>query len=251
MPRPIKKFTGGTKVADELNYMAEILNALLGMSVDGGELAIKPGVGATLAIDKDDLFRIAQMTSDLASASDGKLDPQSGTAKLLIPGIDSDNPDVIDALIDLENADDIDVHNRLGFSLSEGDLTLLIHDLRTGEWWPVGGGGSGETQILSFDIISSDFSDRSGLANIVTRSFSGAAYGSILSDSVVAIYDIEGCHLNEPNVDLTGRQGSAVLTYTTQTAADLWFGGSLAYAPEKYWRVFELCCADPVCEPVA
>ena len=138
--------------------------------------------------------------------------------------------------------------NALGGTFSADQKLIVWWDAQRSLWVPGGtGGGGGDTQILSFLIVSSDPTTRSALAEIRTKAFEGEAYGSILNDTVVNVYDLNGCWLNEPNVDLTGRYGDAVLTYITQEAADLFFSG---YAPAKYWRVIGLCCAEPECEPI-
>lgn len=106
---------------------------------------------------------------------------------------------------------------------------------------------SGGTQIITFLIVSSDPTSREAIVELNERSFRGKTYGSFLGDTVVYVYDTEGCHLNEPNVDLTGRRGKAVLMYVNAEVAALHFGG-LEYAPEKYWQVLSICCPTTVCE---
>lgn len=106
-------------------------------------------------------------------------------------------------------------------------------------------GSAGGASIISFSVISSDAITRSALVDIRQRAFSGQVFGSILGDTVVTVYDTDGCYLNEPNVDLTGRRGKALLTITDQEAKDLHFGGA---GPAKYWNVLSLCCPQVVCE---
>jgi hypothetical protein len=105
----------------------------------------------------------------------------------------------------------------------------------------------GQTQIINFQIISSDPTNRSALVQIEQRAFRGTVYGSILEDSVVSVYDTLGCNLNEPNVDLTGRFGQAVLMYTDDAAAALHFSDEYE-PPERYWCVTNICCPQVVCE---
>lgn len=112
-----------------------------------------------------------------------------------------------------------------------------------------GGGRAGETQIINFQIVSSDPVTRTAIVQIEQRAFTGAAYGSYLEDSVVDVYDTDGCYLNETDVDLTARRGKAVLMYTDDAAAALHFPDDYN-PPTKYWCVLTLCCPNVSCETV-
>lgn len=107
-----------------------------------------------------------------------------------------------------------------------------------------GGGGN----IIAFQIVSSDPTTFSAYVQIRQRSFLGEVYGSDLGDTVVDVYDTDGCYLNEPNVDLTDRKGHAVLVYTDDEAEALHFAGYGGAAPERYWKVIGLCCANTSCD---
>lgn len=123
------------------------------------------------------------------------------------------------------------------FSEPAGGVAAILRD----------GGGGTPGQIISFQIISSDPTIRSALVQIEQRSFPGTAYGSILDDTVVTVYDTAGCRLNEPNVDLTARRGEAVLMLVDDAAiATHWPDGY--DVPEKYWYVLNLCCPQVICE---
>lgn len=113
--------------------------------------------------------------------------------------------------------------------------------------WEVGSGLSGETQVINFQIVSSDPTTRSALVQIEQRAFLGKVFGSFLEDTVVYVYDTLGCNLNEPNEDLTGRFGQAVLMYVDDAAAELHFADQYE-PPEKYWVVMNICCPQIVCE---
>jgi hypothetical protein len=109
-----------------------------------------------------------------------------------------------------------------------------------------GGGGSG-TKIISFAIVSSDPTTRSAQVEIRQRSFDGTVYGSTLNDEVVEVFDTDGCYLNEPNVELTGRLGKAVLMKVDDEAAETHFAD--AYDPPVwYWNVLSVCCPSTICE---
>lgn len=101
-------------------------------------------------------------------------------------------------------------------------------------------------RIISFAIVSSDPALRSAQVEIRQRSFPGTVYGSTLEDSVVEVYDTDGCYLNEPNVDLTGRLGKAVLMLVDAEAEAAHF--PTGTVPVKYWNVLSLCCPSIVCE---
>ncbi len=113
--------------------------------------------------------------------------------------------------------------------------------------WQQRPSGGGETQIINFQITSSDPNTRRALVQVEQRAFRGQVYGSILNDEVVYVYDTRGCYLNKKNEDLTGRFGSAVLMYTDDAAAELHFSEQYE-PPEKYWCVLDVCCPNIVCE---
>jgi hypothetical protein len=122
-------------------------------------------------------------------------------------------------------------------------------DLKWDETRGVWVGGAGETQIINFQIASSDPTTRSAIVQIEQRAFKGTAYGSFLEGEVVYVYDTDGCYLNEPSVDLTARRGKAVLMYTDDAAAALHFSGDYS-PPEKYWCVLSICCPNASCETI-
>lgn len=105
-----------------------------------------------------------------------------------------------------------------------------------------------EMQCISFAVISTDPANRSAIVEIRQRTFRGEVYNSILNDTVVDVYDTDGCFLNEPNVDLTGRLGKAMLFYTNEEAIRAHFDNDATYAPPRYWNVFNLCCPHNECE---
>lgn len=141
-------------------------------------------------------------------------------------------------------------------SATSGPIELLfVPDLPEEEEYPFelecvvrfGQVQGGETQIINFQVVSSDPTTRSALVQIEQRAFRGQVYGSILNDEVVYVYDTRGCYLNKRNEDLTGRFGSAVLMYTDDAAAELHFSEQYE-PPERYWCVQDLCCPNIVCE---
>ena len=111
--------------------------------------------------------------------------------------------------------------------------------------WQFHGTGGGANWIR-FQIVSSDHTTASALVLIRQRSFTGAAYGSSLADTVIdSVYDTAGCYLNEANVELTGRSGFAMLMLTDSEAIDLHFGGYTG--PAWYWMVTGICCPSLDC----
>jgi hypothetical protein len=115
-----------------------------------------------------------------------------------------------------------------------------------GRWHKKGGGGGSGAKIIDFQIISSDPSIREALVQIEQRTVEGTVYGSTLGDTVVYVYDSKGCFLNEPNVDLTGRQGTAGLYLVDDAAIALHFATDYT-PPTWYWNVINLCCPQTVC----
>lgn len=143
---------------------------------------------------------------------------------------------------------------------AEGDVFYAAYNKDSGRLEAIGGGGGG-AKIIAFAIVSTDPTNRSALVEIRQRTFPGKVYGSILEDTVVTVYDTDGCYLNEPNVDLTGRLGKATLMYIDEEAAAAHFEGytsdsacddyntsSQGCLPLKYWNVISLCCPSTICE---
>ena len=143
---------------------------------------------------------------------------------------------------------------------AEGDVFYAVFNKDSQRLEVLGGAGGG-AKIIAFAIVSSDPTNRSAVVEIRQRTFTGKVYGSILDDSVVTVYDTDGCYLNEPNVDLTGRLGKATLMYVDDEAAAAHFEGyttgsdcdnyltsSQGCLPLKYWNVISLCCPSTVCE---
>jgi hypothetical protein len=117
---------------------------------------------------------------------------------------------------------------------------------RTGRWHKKGGGSGTGAKIIDFQIISADPSIREALVQIEQRTVEGTVYGSTLGDTVVYVYDTKGCFLNEPNVDLTGRFGTAGLYLVDDAAIALHFADDYT-PPTWYWNVINLCCPQTVC----
>lgn len=134
---------------------------------------------------------------------------------------------------------------RTGYTV--GSKLIAYFDPQRNAYIPISSGGPSETQIINFQIVSSDPTTRSALVQIEQRAFRGKVYGSILNDEVVYVYDTRGCYLNKRNEDLTGRFGEAVLMYTDDAAAELHFSNQYE-PPERYWCVQDLCCPNIVCE---
>lgn len=143
---------------------------------------------------------------------------------------------------------------------SEGDAFWAAYNKDSQRLEVISGGGGG-AQIIAFAVVSVDPVHRSAQVEIRQRTFRGKVYGSILEDSVVTVYDTDGCYLNEPDVDLTGRLGKATLMYVDQEAIDAHFfdlnddtdcsdgsGTGPACVPTRYWNVISLCCPATICE---
>lgn len=180
--------------------------------------------------------RRAVLTSDLASPTTALVAMESATFKML--QLQSDGTSV---LLPTEYTG---YNNDPSFSASSGDAVKV--EWVDGRWLFVKSASAGGSKIISFSIISSDPTLRSAEVEIRQRSFTGTVYGSTLGDTVVTVYDTDGCFLNEPNVDLTGRNGKAVLMYTDAEAEAIHFPDY--DVPAQYWNVLNLCCPNVVCE---
>ena len=136
-------------------------------------------------------------------------------------------------------------------SKKEGDFFYAAYNKGNQRIEIIASGGEGGAKIISFAIVSSDPTIRTAQVEIRQRSFSGKVLGSILEDSVVQVYDTDGCYLNEPNVDLTGRLGKAILMLVDTEAQQAHFPANpvpVDPVPTKYWNVISLCCPSIVCE---
>lgn len=132
-------------------------------------------------------------------------------------------------------------------SADDGPLEILYAPGSTGEQDCVvrfAAVGGTPTQIISFAIVSSDPTLRSALVEVRQKTFTGLAYGEDPDTNTLTVYDTDGCWLNEPNVDLTGRLGKAVLQFVDAEAEAAHFEYDV---PEKYFNVLTLCCANLDC----
>jgi len=176
------------------------------------------------------------LTADLGAPVSSLAEMASATFKFL-----ELQPDGTSVLLPTEYTG---YNNDPEFSASSGQsISVLWID---GRWLIVKSGGESGSKIISFAIISSDPTLRSAQVEIRQRSFTGTVFGSTLDDTVVTVYDTDGCYLNEPNVDLTGRNGKAVLMYVDAEAEAAHFPDY--DVPTQYWNVLSLCCPNVVCE---
>ena len=127
-----------------------------------------------------------------------------------------------------------------------GDAFYVLYNEDSKRWEVMGQSVGGGAKWIRFIIVSSDPTISSAIVNIRQRSFTGPAYGSVLSDTVIdSVYDTAGCYLNEINVDLTGRSGFAMLMLVDDEAELLHFDGY--DAPKWYWMVTGICCPSLSC----
>ena len=101
---------------------------------------------------------------------------------------------------------------------------------------------------VRFQIVSSDPTTFTGLAEVLAwdYGFTLTQVPALILGSVIEICDPRACFLNEPNVDLTGRQGTAV--YRQGVLDDICRTG---YEPfPGVWEVDGLCCRLLSCDVV-
>jgi len=106
----------------------------------------------------------------------------------------------------------------------------------------------GKLSSVRFQIVSSDPTTFTGLAEVLAwdYGFTLEQVPDLILGSVIEICDPRACFLNEPNVDLTGRQGTAV--YRQGVADDICRTG---YEPfPGVWEVDGLCCRLLSCDVV-
>jgi hypothetical protein len=111
------------------------------------------------------------------------------------------------------------------------------------------GGGGGVITNVRFQIVSSDPTTFTGLAEVLAwdYGFTLTQVPALILGSVIEICDPRACFLNEPNVDLTGRQGTAVYRQGVGSD-DICRAG---YAPfPGVWEVDGLCCRLLSCDVV-
>lgn len=108
--------------------------------------------------------------------------------------------------------------------------------------------GDGVVKEVRFKIVSSDPTTFTGLAEVLAwdYGFTLQQVPDLILGSVIEICDPRTCFLNEPNVDLTGRQGTAV--YRQGLLDDVCRTG---YEPfPGVWEVDGLCCKLLSCDVV-
>ena len=139
------------------------------------------------------------------------------------------------------------------YGFNKDDAEALVQSISNGEDWfpeikPRGGGRSVVTSVR-FEIVSSDPTTLTGLATLLAWNYGftqSQIPAAILGNTVIEICDPKGCFLNEPNVDLTGRQGTAV--YRQGLPGEFC---RLGYAPfDGVWEVETLCCKLISCEVI-
>ena len=139
-------------------------------------------------------------------------------------------------------------------SKSEGDIFYTVYN-KDSKRWEVLTAAKGVVTEVRFQIVSSDPTTFTGLAEVLAWD-----YGFTLTQvpalirglepqvgSVIEICDPRACFLNEPNVDLTGRQGTAVYRQGVGSD-DICRTG---YEPfPGVWEVDGLCCRLLSCDVV-
>lgn len=114
--------------------------------------------------------------------------------------------------------------------------------------WQHQPGGAVVTRVR-FEIVSSDPTTLTGLGTILSWNYGftqSQIPASILGNTVIELCDPKGCMLNEPNVDLTGRQGDA--EYRQGLPDAICRNG---YEPfPGVWEVTGLCCRLIACEVI-
>lgn len=140
------------------------------------------------------------------------------------------------------------IWNRTTTSVSI-DQVVFAKEVYPDRWHLIVGGGSGVVTSIRFEIVSSDPTTLTGLALILAWNYGftqSQIPASILGNTVVEICDPKGCFLNEPNVDLTARQGTAV--YRQGLPETVCRPG---YPPfDGVWEVETLCCRLIECEVI-
>ena len=86
--------------------------------------------------------------------------------------------------------------------------------------------------IIRFQIVSADSLNRTALVQLESRPADGNVPNTSLGGTITTVYDPNGCFLNEPAVNFTGRFGFAV-----------W----LVYQSSARWEIFSLCCDAGEC----
>ncbi len=178
------------------------------------------------------------LLEDLLGTDDPDV-PTSARARIKVPSVGSN------ALVNDVAPNEITVLNRSAVDWYFGAVGVATEIYPDKFFFGAPATSSG-SQMIAFSIVSSDPAIRSALVEIRQRSFAGPVYGSTLDDTVVTVYDTDGCYLNEPNVDLTGRNGHAELMLTDAEAESVHFPDY--DVPPKYWKVIGLCCPNTVCE---
>ena len=126
----------------------------------------------------------------------------------------------------------------------------LNNPLPQGRWqgrYPINN-GSVITNVR-FQIVSSDPTTFTGLAEVLAWDYGSTLeqVPALILGSVIEICDPRACFLNEPNVDLTGRQGTAVYRQGVGSD-DICRTG---YEPfPGVWEVDGLCCRLLSCDVV-
>lgn len=123
------------------------------------------------------------------------------------------------------------------------EATIVLATLHHGRWHIVPFGGDNCDEVR-FQIVSADPTTRTALGEIMARPVGCSDVPeSTLGGTIIEICDPSGCYFNEPNVNLTGREGWAKRMMPVHE--------NICQPDPNYlvpqWEVYALCCETPTC----
>lgn len=118
-------------------------------------------------------------------------------------------------------------------TFSAGDEVFIIQHRQSRRWYVISSGGAA-FEWIAFTIVTADCENNSAEVTVDKTScgMAGAVTDELASGTVI-VYDDLGCFLNEPNADLVGRRGQAILAQTDTSGCE--------------WQISALCCYEDTC----
>ena len=141
---------------------------------------------------------------------------------------------------------------QLATNSSRGQAQILYRQNVGGQWWAAirlsNYRGGGACDFIRFKIITTGTNAlgiRWAEVNVLSRPCGCDEVSEEVAAVIARIYDMAGCYLNEPDIDLVDRVGFAKYMQDVRfVSSPIEPGGPV---PDCGWEIHALCC--PTCDP--
>lgn len=140
---------------------------------------------------------------------------------------------------------------QLATNASSGQAQILHRQNVSGQWWAIirlsNYRSAGGCDFIRFEIIevgTNTIGIRWAQVDVVSRTVGCDTVTEEVSGEIAKVYDMAGCFLNEPDIDLVGRVGYAKYLQDIRFVASPTEPGGPT--PDPAWEIISLCC--PTCD---